>query len=411
MKVCTMSRIEEDLDVLASFSSTDVGVTRLPFTVESEKTIEYIRRRMMELGLEVELDAAGNLLGTLKGNQNKGEVYIGSHYDTVVNAGKYDGLLGIAMGLELIHQMKTNGYEPEHDIVLLATNDEEGIRFGNGYFGSRAIVGDIEVPELHKCKDDIGTSIYEVMKNTGYEPEDIKKAAKDLKQIKSFVEFHIEQGPVLDSEEIEIGIVEGIVGILRCVVTIRGEANHAGTTPIHLRKDALVSASEIVLSLQRYVKREGKGSVATVGYMNVQPNVINVIAGEVTMGIDIRSQENESIEAIYKHLICELLTLESNVGIKYSVEEKLSVKPVALNSDLIQIGENSCRENDISYKKMYSGAGHDALVWASKVPTIMLFVPSIDGISHRHDEYTKAEDIALAVDVAYDMIKKIDRRH
>lgn len=410
MNVNNMKKLYRDIGTLSEFSSTSLGVTRLPYTVDNQKAIDYLKGVMEEIGLRVEVDQVGNVLGTMKGTDNKGAIYIGSHYDSVINGGKYDGVLGIVTGIEMIRRMKESGYEPKHDFVVLATNDEEGVRFGNGYFGTRAILGDVLQEELHQFCDVNNISIHQALSDAGFCPEAIKSAKRDISKVKALLEVHIEQGPILDRNDIHIGVVEGIVGIKRYIFNIKGEANHAGTTPMDMRKDSLYCASQIISMVKHIVTEEVEDTVATVGYLNVKPNVINVVAGEVEFGIDIRSRKVQNIDKVYNRLMEKADDLIEQYGVQFQVEQKLSINPIRLDEQLIGTIQDSCEHLGISHMQMYSGAGHDSLVWASHVPTGMIFIPSKDGISHHPDEYSTEESIEIAMKIAYETLMRLDKR-
>ncbi len=404
-----MGEVQDVLDHLARYSSTGYGVTRLPFTKEGVEAAKYLMELMEKLDLDVTADAFGNIYGKWEGNGTKNEtILIGSHYDTVINGGRYDGALGIAVGLQVIRRLKEKGYIPNYNIEIIATNDEEGVRFGNGFLGARAMLGQLDHKELTEFKDKEGISIREAMEYSGYEPNGLYLSKRNPKDIKAFLEVHIEQGPVLYEKGIDIGVVEGIVGMKRYLMTIKGQSNHAGTTPMDLRKDAIDSASKIISIISDTAKVQESKTVATVGYMEVKPNAINVVPGEVSFGIDIRSLDRLSIECVYDAIIKKAEQIREETGISYDIEEKISVDPVHLDHELIDVICQSCQACHIDYMKMSSGAGHDALAIAPYIPTGLLFIPSVNGISHHPDEYSKEDTIEKVIDITEEVIRKIN---
>lgn len=410
-KTVRTTRIEEDLAQLAKFTSTEEGVTRLPFTKESQQAITYIIKRMKRLGLMVHIDAIGNVFGRLVcKNHNSKTIIIGSHYDTVINGGKYDGTLGIIVGLEVVQGFIDSDYEPTHDLVVVAMNGEEGVRFSNGFFGSRAMLGQVTQKELCDFKDEQNISIKKAMEVAGYNPQKVEEASIDCNAISGYIEVHIEQGPVLDKSQIDIGIVEGIVGMRRYIFTVSGEANHAGTTPMEMRKDAVNGASQIIAIIRDAAMSQEEKTVATVGYMSVKPNAINIVPSEVTFSIDIRSLSVTCMDDVFHKIITKSIEVATELGITYTYKEKLFVKSVKLDQEIGSIFEKVCQEKKLSYMRLTSGAGHDALTFAPYVKTAMLFVPSIGGISHHPDEYTETDAIIKAIEVTQEAIKQLEQR-
>lgn len=404
-----MGEVQNVLDNLARYSSTEYGVTRLPFTKEGVEAAKYIMKLMEKLDLDVTTDAFGNLYGRWEGNgAEKETILIGSHYDSVINGGRYDGALGIAVGLEVVRRLKEKGYLPNFNIEIIAMNDEEGVRFGNGFLGARAMLGKLDDKELMEFRDKEGISIHEAMEHSGYEPKEIHSSKRNLKDIKAFIEVHIEQGPILYEKGLDIGVVEGIVGMKRYLMTIRGQSNHAGTTPMELRKDAIDSASKIISMISDTAKAQEIKTVATVGYMAVKPNAINVVPEEVSFGIDIRSSDCLAIKKVYDVIIKKAEQIKEATGICYDMEEKLSVAPVKLNHELVERICQSCQACHIDYMKMTSGAGHDALAIAPYIPTGMLFIPSVNGISHHPDEYSEEDAIEKAIVITEEVIRKMN---
>lgn len=402
-------RIEKNLESLKQFTATPGnGCTRLPFTKEAREAVEYLRKEMEAAGLEVREDAAGNIIGVLKGEDSSAPcVMMGSHYDSVVNGGDFDGIAGVVCALEAARQLKERGVSPKRDFVVVGFCDEEGMRFGTGYFGSGAMLGNRDAAYCKKFKDTAGVSIYDAMKGYGLDPEKIEEAKWPEGSIGSFLELHIEQGPVLDAEKIEIGLVDCIVGIQRYMVTVHGRADHAGTTPMDMRLDAVDAAAKVISRIADWAREKADGTVATTGYINTVPGGMNIVAEKVEFTVDIRSSNNDHINDITAK-IREALERETKaMGGSYEMENKLTITPVKLSEEMLQAMEDDCREKGYSYKRLASGAGHDSLEIGQVIPAVMLFVPSKDGRSHCPVEYTSYDEFAKASVIMTNLAQKL----
>ena len=404
-------RIARDLEYLKRFTSTPgKGCTRLPFTKEAREAVDFLKNLMEEAGLEVKEDTAGNIFGTLKGKDSTLPcVMMGSHYDSVYNGGDYDGIAGIICGIEVARQLKEQGIKPQRDFVVAGFCDEEGMRFGNGYFGSGAMLGhrDLSYCKRFKDKDDI--SIYEAMNSYGLIPERIEEAQWEEGSIGKFVELHIEQGPVLDAENVEIGLVDHIVGIQRYMITVEGRSDHAGTTPMDMRKDAVEAATKVISKIPDWAREKADGTVATVGLINTIPGGVNIVAEKVEFTVDIRSKNNDNIEDIANRIRHALERETAEINGSFDMQTKLVITPVELDQELLGIMEKNCKELQYSYKYLPSGAGHDSLEIGQVLPTAMIFVPSKDGRSHCMEEFTKYSDLAKATQVMVGLIEEVTR--
>lgn len=407
-----ISRVREDLEYIKQFTATPgEGCTRLPFTPEARNVVNYLRKIMTEAGLQVHEDEAGNIFGVLEGEEKDLPcIMMGSHYDSVVNGGDYDGIAGVISAVEVARLMKENHIKPIHDFVIVGFCDEEGMRFGTGYFGSKAMLGQLDVEYCRHYTDKNGVSVYEAMTEYGLDPEKINDAKWDISKIGSFIETHIEQGPVLDSSGIELGLVEWIVGIQRYMFTVHGRSDHAGTTPMDMRKDAVDAATKVISKIPDWAREKADGTVATVGYIKVIPGGMNIVAQDVEFTVDIRSKNNDNIIDIVDK-INQLLQKEVDAfGGSYESDTKLVITPVKLSDDMLDIAEESCKEHAFSYKRMLSGAGHDALAIGQLLPTVMLFVPSKDGRSHCPVEFSEYSDFGKSILVAYDLVRNMDNK-
>lgn len=399
-------RIEADLEELKQYTSTPGnGCTRLPFTKEARGAVDFLKKRMEETGLEVREDEAGNVFGTLRGKDPDAPcIMMGSHYDSVYNGGDYDGIAGIVCAIEAAHQIREAGIVPERDFVVAGFCDEEGMRFGNGYFGSGAMLGHRDADYCRKFKDADGISIYEAMKCYGLDPEKIQDAKWEDGKIGKFLELHIEQGPVLDAEKTEIGLVDCIVGIQRYMITVNGRADHAGTTPMDMRIDAVEAATKVISRIPDWAREKGDGTVATVGYINIIPGGVNIVAEKAEFTVDIRSKNNDNINDITRK-IREALEMEAKaVGGSYEMKPTLTITPVDLDQEMLSVMEAKCRKHGYSYRYLSSGAGHDSLEIGQELPTAMIFVPSKDGRSHCPVEFTKYSELGKAALVMTELL-------
>ena len=400
-------RIARDLEHLKQYTATPGnGCTRLPFTKEARDAVNYLKELMTEAGLEVTEDAAGNVIGTLKGEDPDAPcVMMGSHYDSVVNGGDYDGIAGVICAIEVARILKEEGFVPKRNFVVVGFCDEEGMRFGTGYFGSGAMLGHRDVEYTKKFADTDGVTIYDAMKGYGLDPEKIGEAAWKEGSIGQFLEAHIEQGPVLDAEGTELGLVEGIVGIQRYMVTVHGRADHAGTTPMDMRMDAVDAATKVISQIADWARENADGTVSTVGYINTGPGGMNIVAEKVEFTVDIRSMNNDNINDITNRIRKALDKEVAEYGGSYEMDNKLTITPVHLSSEMLDFMEADCKERGYTYRRMPSGAGHDSLEIGQSIPTVMIFTPSKEGRSHCPVEFTKYSEFAKASVIMKDLAK------
>ena len=389
------------LDALQEFTATPgCGVTRFPYTTEARQACAYLKERMEVVGLAVRLDNSGAVIGRLEG-KSPATIMIGSHFDSVKHGGAYDGVAGVVCAIEVARLLKESGTELGYSLEVIATNDEEGARFNVGLFTGKVLLGQLTSEDLKAQVDADGVSVYQAMAAYGLKPEEIAEHKRD--DIKAFIEIHIEQGPVLEAEHKEIGIVDVIVGIKRARIRINGRADHAGTMPMHMRKDALEQATKVISKIGDRA-RLFRNCVATVGYLQVEPNVMNIIPQSVTFVVDIRGVDEETIMTQYYSLLADLDKMSLESGLTYDVENLLYAEPVRMDEEIKCHFETSCIERQYDYMHLPSGAGHDAQIFGAQLPAAMLFVPSAGGRSHCPEEKSEAKDLAKAVLVAYDTI-------
>ncbi|MGI6142298.1 MAG: Zn-dependent hydrolase [bacterium] len=401
-----VERVRRDLETLAQYTATPgEGITRMAFTPEERQARDYLKREMQAIGLEVYTDAAGNMFGRRAGKDPEAPVVmIGSHIDSVKNGGRFDGAAGVVTALEIARALQELGKETVHPIEFAVLTEEEGGRFGAGLYGSRAMTDGISQEEVTGTFDQQGISKAEAMKAFGLAPDRVKDAVRKPGSIKAFLELHVEQGPVLEATGTRIGIVESIVGIRTFFVTITGSADHAGTTPMDMRRDALVGASQVITAINRIARETGENTVATVGTLQVKPGAFNIVPAEVKFSIDLRDGNNEVIEGAATKIKKVVAEVCKSLHLTYGWEQALAVPPVATEAKIIDIVAEAARRKNISFRVMPSGAGHDAMVMAKLASVGLLFVPSRGGKSHCPEEWTDYEDIALGAELYLDAV-------
>ena len=376
------------------------GLIREVYTAEYDQAVGYVSELMRDAGLEIRLDAAGNLYGTWHGAEpDIPRVLAGSHFDTTLNAGRYDGVVGVLGGIEAIRQLRDRGYRPRRTIEVIGFAGEEP-RFGAGCIGSRAMTATITRQDLDLMQDRDGVSITQAMLERGLDPERITEAQIDPATVHAFVELHIEQGSVLESSGNEIGVVTHIAAPHDLRVSLDGSAMHAGATPMRLRRDALVGAAEAVLELERLALASASGTtVGTVGVMRISPSAVNVIPGRVEMDIDVRDSDLAARESVIGALRAKLNELSARRNLALSIETLALDEPAACSPLVTGAVAAACEELEVKAIEMISGAYHDAMVLGAQVPIGMIFVPSAGGLSHHPDEYTAPEEIDRGVAV------------
>lgn len=386
------------------------GVTRPTGTEGNKKIRDYAVARMKEAGLEVKVDRLGNIFGRKEGSKtDKGTIMSGSHLDSVINGGMFDGALGVFAAIEAVRRMNDDGFENERPIEVVVFTGEEGAVFSPTLLGSTALVGNMSVDEALNRKNAVGQTLGEALEDMGYKGS----FERSLDDVEYFIEMHIEQGPVLDKEGISIGVVESIVGIAWIMLTILGEANHAGTTPMIMRKDALVAASDIISFVNKrardMVEKLGAATVGTVGKLNVFPNGTNIVPGKVEMGIDIRDVAQENMESLRNDTLEFAKDIEKKYGVNIYTELPPLHTPAKLSDEVANMIDSSARQIGIVPKRMNSGAGHDSQNMARRAKVGMIFLPSVRGISHAPLEWTNWEDIERGAALLAQTLKNLSR--
>ena len=390
--------------------SLESGLHRLEGTALSKASKEYMVGRMKEAGLNVRFDRVGNIYGHRKGAKTGAKaVMTGSHLDSVLNGGMFDGIVGVVGALEAVRLMQDEGFENQRPVEMVIFMGEEGSAFKKGLLGSDVAVGQRTVDEALALKNEENASLEDVLRSSGY----VGDFMMDFGTVGYFIEMHVEQGPVLDREKVPIGIVENITGITWVSATIKGQENHAGTTPMTMRIDPLVAASEIVLLANRraneMVKELGGSTVATVGKLIVKPGAPNIIPGSVEMGIDIRDGVEKNMKKLQEEVMQAVKNLEQRHKVATSTEIPIYHPPCPCDGEVIRAIGDATRRLGVKARKMNSGAGHDAQNVAKKVKTGMIFVPSVNGVSHSPLEWTNWEDIERGIQVLGGAVKELSK--
>ena len=409
MESC-IERIKNDIENITKITATpNMGCTRFSYGKEDREVREYLTKEMKILGLSINVDGVGNIRAKyMDNNEDKPSIMIGSHIDTVSNGGKFDGLTGVVTALEVIRIIKENNIKLENPIELIIFAEEEGSNFGTTMVGSKFLSGAYKLEYLKRLKNDEGITAYDIMKDFGLDVDNVENEVLKKEEAKAMVELHIEQGGILHSENISIGIVQAIVGMKTYRVSLEGVSNHAGSTPMYLRKDPMVGSAEIITYMEKVAKEKAlKDTVATVGKIHCQPNGSNVIPGQVEFNVDIRDVETEGIEIVAKELINKTKEIANKRGLKYSIDLVGESDCVKLSSKVINAIEETAIENKYVYKEMNSGAVHDSAMLTGITNVGMIFVPSIDGLSHCPQEETKFEDIKLGCDLLLGTVIKL----
>lgn len=400
-------RIHERLAALAEIGKTsDGGSRRIALTEDDIAGRNLLVFWMKETGLDVEIDKIGNIFGFLRGEESGSPVMMGSHIDTVGNGGHLDGCYGVISALEILATYKEAGEVPKHDLCVAIFTNEEGVRFQPDMLGSLVYAGGMSIEEAHDIKDGDGISLIEALISTNY------LGTMDCGSVvpHAFVELHIEQGPVLENENIHIGVVEGVQGISWTGVTIEGQSNHAGTTPMHLRKDAGLAAAKLTVAVREITDTIGEGQVGTVGVITPKPNLVNVVPGKVSMTVDLRNVDNEKLKTA-EMLLKEVINyIQEEEKVKITTEQLVRFDPVQFDAKVTKIIAEVTHEKVTFFKRMNSGAGHDAQMMARICPAAMIFVPSRDGISHNPKEYTSSSQLNSGAEILFEVIQRLDVR-
>ena len=398
----TATRLHDAIAELADFNDDPDagGITREVYTPTYGAALERVAAWMRAADLEVRLDAVGNLFGRWQGSEPGAPLVLtGSHVDTTLNAGRYDGVLGVLGAIEAIHLLHDAGTAPRRSIELVAWAGEEP-RFGTGCVGSRAAAGHLARADLDRLRDRDGTSMAAALREAGFDPDRLADAAIDPAGVHALVELHIEQGAVLEDAGESIGVVTAIAAPHDLRLTLRGAATHAGATPMRLRRDALAGAAEAIGLLERLARESASGTtVGTVGVLRVRPGAINVVPGEAELDVDVRDSDLPARTQVVDALLAGAREIAARRGLELELTPIVEDTPVACEPLVVDAAEAAARELGLPFRRMTSGAYHDAMVMGSRVPIGMIFVPSVGGVSHHPDEYTEPADLDRGVRV------------
>lgn len=403
----SIERLGEDLKELAEIGrADDGGVYRMAFTPADMEGKGWLEARMRDAGLETERDGASNVIGRLRGRDpGAPALVIGSHIDTVPCAGILDGTLGVLTGLECLRVLKERGQVPAMDVELIAFSDEEG-RFG-GMFGSQSFAGQVTPDTIHSATDPSGVKLSQAMEECGLDPWGALQARRDPRQVGGYLELHIEQGPVLASANEQIGVVEAITGLFKWSIIFSGEPNHAGTTPMPMRRDAFMGVADFAHELPRILDENGSDrSRATIGRVELTPGSPNTVPGEARFTLDVRDTDETVMNEIAGAIRKVLRAIARRRGLRFDYEVESWISPVDCDPALVDAVEASARAEGLRFRRMESGAAHDAQIIASVCPVAMVFVPSVDGKSHSPAEWTAWDDIEAGARVLLGAIER-----
>lgn len=383
-------RLGKSMEALGRIGETPKGgLSRVALTEEDRRGRDLLVQWMREAGLAVTVDQMGNVFGLRPGSESLPPVLMGSHADSVPTGGQYDGQLGVLCALEAIRALNDARVRTRHPVGMVIFTNEEGARFQPAMIGSGVMAGKIPLEDAYNARDREGVRLVEALERIGYlGPEPCIP-----RPVRAYLELHIEQGPSLEEEGLSVGVVEGIVAIAWSRLTLRGVQDHAGPTPMRVRRDALVAAAEVIRAARDIPRRIGPDTVATVGRLDVSPNIPNAIPGRVSMSIDIRDPDDERLTRALGALDRVVRDAARREGVEHELEHYWRVPRTPFHPEAVQAVERAARSIGCRHRRILSGAGHDAQYMAAIAPTAMVFVPSRGGRSHCEEEFTPMEDI------------------
>jgi allantoate deiminase len=388
---------------IGTMSEEPGRITRRFLTPPVRQVYQHLRDRMESLGMSMRVDAVGNLRGLWSPIGASGKrLILGSHIDTVPDAGAFDGLLGVVLALELVESATRMSLPLALEVI--AFSEEEGVRFGFPFIGSRAVTGRFD-PSFLAHKDAEGISIQQAIENFSLDPHNLEAAIADQHAV-GFIEIHIEQGPVLEAEDLSVAAVTSIVGQTRLGLNFTGHANHAGTTPMRLRHDALAAAAEWIAKVEALARRT-EGLVATIGKLDVSPNAGNVIPGSVDLSLDVRHVHDSQRRTAVDELLAQAETIATRRGLTLRWTKKMDEPSVPMDERLTAFMTDAIEAAGFPAKTMPSGAGHDAMIMAGRMPTAMLFLRSPGGLSHHPDESVREQDVEAALCVGEKFLERL----
>jgi len=402
MHTVDLERIKQDILALAEIGRDpeDGGIYRMAFTDADMQGKRWLMNRIEEAGLTVSLDGALNVSGILEGASDAPRVLVGSHIDTVPCAGALDGTLGVVVALECLRCLNEHGFRPERTLELIAFSDEEG-RFG-GMFGSQAVCGQINPQMILTMSDLNGVLLQDELRRHGFDPMAALDAARDPESIAGYLELHIEQGPVLDRTKKTVGIVDEITGLFTWSVTLRGEANHAGTTPMEMRNDAFMGLADFAHEVPRILAENGSDrSRATIGKAQILPGAANTVPGLVEFSLDVRDTNESILDELAVAFRKALSAIARHRNLMFEFVQKSYLQPVACHEQIVERLMAQAIQLGLEHERMPSGAAHDAQIMGRLVPIGMVFVPSKNGQSHSPAEWTAWADIEAGANLMF----------
>ena len=404
------SRLNATLADLGRIGETPQGLQRIAFSPADVAGREYTISLMQRAGLETRIDTAGNIIGRRAGSDTTlPAIAMGSHTDTVPSGGKYDGALGVLAAIECVQTLTDNNITLRHPVETLVFTNEEGTRINRWLIGSRAMAGLLE-PEDLSAVDDEGVPLSARMADIGGNLSRVAEAARKPGELAAYLELHIEQGPTLHQSGTPIGVVTGITGRAVLEVEVKGTANHAGTTPMSARHDALVSASRLVLDIQKIAAELEICRVGTVGSIQTQPNAVNVVPGSVRLGLEFRDTRMNALSAAEDELHRAAAAIASSDGVEMEIQRHRVTQSVPIDTRMQGLVEAAAARMGLAHARLPSGAGHDAQAIAAITSMAMIFVPSTDGISHAPEEFSTPEDCANGAQALLELLLLADER-
>lgn len=391
-------RIMGHIDALSHFNATpDAGITRFSYSPQDAQARAYLMDRFTDLAMPIHVDPVGNVRARYAGSDpSLPPLWIGSHIDSVRNGGMYDGVVGVVGALEVVSTLFENKIRPRRSIEVVFFSEEEGSNFGTTMVGSKCLAGKLDFTGLERLQTESGASCARMAADFGLHPEDVLSCRLTPGMVDAMLELHIEQGIVLDRKNVKLGIVQAIAGMCTVRVTVSGESNHAGATPMNMRHDPMTAAARLILKIRDIAAGQClPDTVATVGEISCTPNMPNVIPGEVSFTVDIRDVKETGIDRALALLEQAMAEVSDESGVQISLETIGRSSPVVLSDRVVSAVRDAAAACGVPYIDMNSGAVHDAAMLAGVTDVGMIFVPSADGRSHTPEEYTAPEDIAL----------------
>lgn len=405
MITVNFARLKEDIEALSRIGCDPLGgISRPSFSKADLEAREWLKEKIKAEGLLLRQDGAGNIFARIEGRGKT--VMAGSHLDTVINAGMFDGSIGVLSALESLRRIKEEGLRLSKSLELASFTDEEGNLAGD-FMGSRAFVGALNREILEKGFTQVGPPLSEILKGTEFTIESIIEAHKQRPEIEAFLEIHIEQGPVLETEGIPVGIVNSIAGKHYRMCSFLGEASHAGTTPLELRKDAFLGLADFALRSTRFVASQHYGSMVTVGKVSVRPGTFSTVPGQVDFTLEYRSASKETLQELEKSLLDLAREVASTRGLEFASKVIDKTEPAKIPARIVSMMREECQKLGYPFLELSSGAGHDAQILSSVAEVGMIFIPCVDGISHSPQEMINWEDLEKGANLLLNVLVRL----